>query len=171
MDDEYEAALIAFEEYLHSSSTGQLEKLRRAILNSESYAPDSPWLSRSSELFSEARFDETIREISSAMPGAFLSPIGHHLLSLSYESIGDKQNALAHKMFAQTALELITESGRGSAESPWVVLRVADEYALLRTRNLIPARQETHRSEGILDEIVCTDGSQHYFRVLEPRHD
>jgi hypothetical protein len=55
-------------------------------------------------------------------------------------------------------------SGDGTRARPWTVLRVSDEYDVLRSLGRRPASQELVGQAGReLDRIECVDGSEAWF--------
>ena len=58
----------------------------------------------------------------------------------------------------------ILATGDGTRARPWTVLRVSDEYDVLRSLGRRPVSQELVGGAGReLDRIECTDGSEAWF--------
>ena len=64
------------------------------------------------------------------------------------------------------ALESIRSTGDGTRAHPWSVLRVSDEYDVLRAAGRISREQTLLEADGrSLDRHVCDDDSEAWFDV------
>ena len=69
-------------------------------------------------------------------------------------------------LVAGAALRSIRSTGDGSEQHPWSVLRINDEYDLLRALDKVRDRQDLVETGGRrLDRLTCTDGTVAYFDV------
>ena len=106
--------------------------------------------------------------IRSWMPGALLSPSAHGYLAGALTELGDAEAGRIEAKFSRLALDSIAASGSGSEEEPCSVLRIEDEYDILRTRKVRVGSQSTRREEGrVLDRHESPDGQVTWF-VLDP---
>lgn len=102
------------------------------------------------------------------MPGALLSPAAHAALAHALTGAGRPDAAARERVLAQAALASILSTGDGTRERPWSVLRVGDEYDVLRSLRRRSAQQSVERDGGRhLDHHVCDDGSEAWFDVTE----
>ncbi len=100
------------------------------------------------------------------MPGAFFSPMAHAVLASAYDGQGDAARARRERRMAQLAMSAILSSGDGSRERPWAVLRVSDEYDVLRAQERTSRSQRTVTRAGReLDHHVCDDGTEAWFDI------
>lgn len=110
---------------------------------------------------------ETLARITSAMPALFLSPDAHAALAAAYASLGAEDHAARELDVARLALGAIGTSGDGTRERPWLVLRVGDEYAWLRSTGFVSTEQRLRTADGaVFDEHLGADGSTVWFRLV-----
>lgn len=101
------------------------------------------------------------------MPGAFLSPLVHSLLAGAFGRLGDSDQAEFEATLERAALAAIFNSGEGTAERPWRVLMISDEYDALRAlgRSSVDQRQLVV-GRRLLDYHRTDDGYEAYFDVM-----
>lgn len=148
--------------YLADPSPGTLAPLRRAVRGSSTFDPDLDLarIRRSLDGGPEA----AARALTAMMPGALLSPSAHTALALALERLGRAPEAARQRTLARVAVQGILATGDGTRVSPWTVLRVSDEYDVLRALGRRPVSQELVGEAGReLDRIACADGSEAWF--------
>lgn len=102
------------------------------------------------------------------MPGALLSPAAHAALAHALARTGRPDAAARERRLAEASLAGILATGDGSRERPWSVLRVSDEYDVLRSLRRRSVEQSVERDgRRHLDHHVCDDGSDVWFDVTE----
>lgn len=154
-------------DYIAQPSPQRLRALRLAIQSRRSYTAAPPFLPRAAGLAAAGRHREVIELVGQWMPGAFLSPSAHSLLARSLAGLGDQEGARQERDLARLAALSLLRSGDGSQANPWVVLRIPDEYDLLRWRHRNPVGQRVVQGDaGRLDVITCDDGSEAWFQVF-----
>lgn len=100
------------------------------------------------------------------MPGAFFSPSAHAALAAAHAGLGDEARSHAERRTQALALESIRGTGDGTRERPWSVLRLGDEYDVLRAGRRTSREQTLVVVDGrSLDRHVCDDGSEAWFDV------
>jgi hypothetical protein len=158
----------AFDLHLDAESRSSLDRLHRRVLDDATFSRATPWYDHASRLLQEDRWDEAIRVIERFMPGAFLSPDAHLMLSYSYAQIGDSDRSRLHAFYATTAVDAIALSGTGTRSAPWQVLHVADEYAFLRARGITTESQAmiTTPDGSTLDRHIGADGVERWFELV-----
>lgn len=146
--------------YFRSPSQETLIDLKRAITSDVTFDPYTSIDQRLAPLVNGRRHREVIATISAEMPGLFLSPGVHGTLSTAHRALGEAGLAELELIAAQIALRTITDSGEGSPDDPWRVLRVRDEYDVLDLTDRSSVHQEA-RAMGnrTLDVHRCNDGS------------
>lgn len=157
----------AFQSYAVDESPSALRRLHEAIIAEPGFDPATPWFARAMKLLTQQRYDEVIRIVTQQMPGAFFSPDAHQMLSHSFAGIGQDERARFEATVADKALAAITSSGTGERDRPWQVLRVADEYAVLRDRGIEAVSQEVVRiGERAFDVHRTAAGREVWFELL-----
>lgn len=106
-----------------------------------------------------------IRALHELMPGAFFSPITHQMLATAYEAIGRSRKANREHALARVAISSILNTGDGTAERPWSVLRISDEYDVLRVKGQTSQSQSLVEQNGrVCDRHECMDGNNAVLR-------
>lgn len=153
--------------YIEDPDPARLLELRVAIQACVSYTPTPPFLPEAVRLADAGRHGAVVELLAQWMPGAFLSPAAHSMLSQSLRALGDAEAADREEYLATLAVMSIWHSGDGSRNHPWVVLRVTDEYDLLRWAGRRAVGQRAERSGArFLDCITCEDGSEAWFELF-----
>lgn len=143
--------------YLADPTPATLAAVRRAVRATPGFDPGL--------VVSEV---DDLAALQRLMPGALLSPAAHGALAQSLARAGRQQAAARERLIARAALAGILATGDGSRERPWSVLRVSDEYDVLRSRRLRSTEQSLERDGSRhLDRHVCDDGSEAWFDVTE----
>lgn len=143
--------------YLEERSPAALADVRRAVRASRSFDPGL--------VVSEADGLEALQRL---MPGALLSPAAHAALADALARSGRREEAARERLLAEASLAGILATGDGTRERPWSVLRVSDEYDVLRSLRRRSVQQSVERDgRRHLDHHVCDDGSEAWFDVTE----
>lgn len=152
--------------YAEARDEQSLERVRRAVLAADSYTPDLDLAADTAEHRAGGDHQAVVQAVRARMPGAFFSPGAHALLSAAYAMGGDATRARREEATARLAMAAILGSGDGTRERPWVVLRISDEYDVLRAQERTSRRQELLTRAGrALDRHTCGDGTQAWFDV------
>lgn len=153
-------------DYVHDPRPERLRRLRSAVTGSPTFDPGLDLVAVAGAALEEGRIDDAIRGLTSKMPGAALSPSAHAVLAAAFEAKGDEAAARRERLMAELSVTTILSTGDGTREHPWSVLRVADEYDLLRTRGVTSVEQLTLTEGGrLVDGHVDEDGNQLWFAV------
>ncbi|NLE97743.1 MAG: DUF4919 domain-containing protein [Propionibacterium sp.] len=157
----------ALRAHLDRDTPESLALLQGTIRSEPTFDASCPWHERATFLLQSDRHDEVIRLINAYMPGAFLSPDAHLMLSHAHEQIRDVDRSRLEAYRATTALRVVVDSGSGTRERPWQVLRVIDEYATLRHLRVVPAAQRLVIDGGReFDVHACEDGVERWFELV-----
>jgi hypothetical protein len=147
--------------YATSRSADDLARLRDAVRRSPGFDPGLDVVGAVSPLFARDAHAEVVDRIQELMPGAFLSPAAHAALAAAHLALGDEARARAERRTQALALDSIRGTGDGTREHPWSVLRVGDEYDVLRAAGRVSREQTLVEADGrSLDRHVCDDGSE-----------
>jgi hypothetical protein len=155
-------------DYLADPGPAALDRLRAAARTAPNFTADlDVTLDRTvAPLIASGAYDEAVTALEDLMPGALLSPSAHGALSQALGRSGRTEDAEREATVARAALDGILATGDGSAEHPWSVLRVGDEYDVLRSLRRTRTRQTLVRDAGrTIDVLVCDDGSELHFDV------
>jgi predicted Zn-dependent protease len=152
--------------YLKERSAARFLQLRDAVARSPSYAPYASRLDPAHQLLDQGKFDEARQHLLSLLPNWLLNPGIHQLLSFVHHKLGEDRRAQFERAMAQAMLRGILSTGDGSAARPYLVLRTADEYDVLRHLGK-RSRQQALVQEGErrYDRQDCDDGSEIWFDV------
>jgi hypothetical protein len=152
--------------YLSDPGPATLDALRRAVRSAPNFRSDLTLDRTVDPLMARGAYDEAIDALRGLMPGAIFSPGVHARLSEALSHTGHQQAADREAVLAKAAIRSILSTGDGTAERPWSVLRVSDEYDVLRSKRKKPRQQEVvEAGDRHLDHHVCDDGSSLYFDV------
>jgi hypothetical protein len=143
-----------------------LEPLRDAVRSAPGFDPELRVREQAAALLREGRHDDAVTALEASMPGSLLSPAAHAMLATALRHTGRPEGAARHARLARAALEGILATGDGTAERPWSVLRISDEYDVVDSLGTRPV------SQGLLvdgarrvDRVECQDGRTLHFDV------
>lgn len=152
--------------YLADPSPAALAELRAAVRSAPNFTTDLVVGELVAPLMESGAYDEAITALRALMPGATFSPSAHAALAEALTGSGRPDAAEREVTLARAALRSILSTGDGSVERPWSVLRVSDEYDVLRSLRKRPREQTVVQVAGRhLDRHVLADGSEVHFDV------
>lgn len=162
------AALAA--SYAESRDPADLDRLWTAVRRAPDLDPLLDLETSGRRLLAAGAHADLLALVRDRMPGAFLSPSAHALLAAAHAGLGEEREARRERRTARLALEAILATGDGSAARPWRVLRVADEYAVLRARGRRSRTQRLVVRDGRPHDVhACDDGSTAWFDLGDAR--
>lgn len=158
-----------FANFIESPNRQSYLALRETIVNSDDYQPYSADAFESAErLYEQQELDQAREVLIAAMPNLLLSPRAHLMLSFLYSKQGDERSSQMELMLASACIDGILATGDGSAQSPYLVTRISDEYDVLDHFDKQLASQALRQSDDQhLDVIRCTDGSEIWFDISD----
>ena len=144
-----------------------LAPLQAEIMAAANYDPLVRLESVVSPLVDSGNHQGAVDAVWRMLPGVFLSPTAHAMLAHSYDKLGDEKAARRETKFARLALDALMSSGDGTQDAPYQVLRVSDEYDVLRyvQRTSVAQRVVVVDGQGY-DVHQCSDGSEVWFTLL-----
>ncbi len=152
--------------YAESRSVADLARLRDAVRRSPGFDPGLDVVAMVSPALARGAHEEAAAIVAGLMPGAFFSPSAHAALGAARAALGDDVRARAERRIQLLALESILSTGDGTRERPWSVLRIGDEYDVLRAERHASREQTLVTAGGrSLDRHVCDDGTEVFFDV------
>lgn len=154
-------------DYLDAPSAETLVQLRRAVRSSPGYTTELD-LVEPDRLLDEGAYDQALALLRTLLPGALLSPAYHSQLARAFDGIDEPRDAAREKRYARAAITSIRSTGAGSLERPWSVLRINDEYDMLRAMGKTSVRQALVKHGGrAIDRHETTDGSVYHFDATQ----
>lgn len=152
--------------YAESRSVDDLVRLREAIRTSPGFDPGLDVVGAVAPLFAKGAHDEVLAVVRDLMPGAFFGPSAHAALGAAHEALGDETRARRERRTQALALDSILSTGDGTRGHPWSVLRISDEYDVLRSQRRASSVQTlVVDGDRSLDRHVCDDGTEAWFDV------
>jgi hypothetical protein len=139
-----------------------LHSMNRVCTN-EDYDPYSDDLSQLEILMDEGKLEEAVAANNINL---LLSPRAHMVKHIAYTQLGKKQEADAELLLAHKILECMAQTGDGTAENPYQVIRITDE------RDMLLYLEEESASQGLvvqgdkkMDLIRTLSGKELYFDI------
>jgi hypothetical protein len=152
--------------WARTRSPADLAALRDAVRRSPGFDPGLDVVDAVAPALARGDHAEAAALVQGLMPGAFFSPSAHAALAAARAGLGDDVRARAERRLQALAIESIRSTGDGTREQPWSVLRVSDEYDVLRADRRTSQQQTLVAVKGgSLDRHVCDDGSEAWFDV------
>lgn len=157
-----------FMKFLQEPNRDSYLAVRAQLIASPAYDPYSRDLDQVEELLEQSGPQAACDAIQAALPNLLLSPRAHLLMSYLQHQLGNEDAAEMEMLVGQLCLQGILETGDGSAERPWLVLRTSDEYDVLQHFEK-ELQQQALAGEGDKkrDILTCTDGTVYHFDITD----
>lgn len=153
--------------YFADPSPTTAAALRAEIMASPGYDPRVDIPQRVAAAREAGQHAEVVAQVRALLPGIFLSATAHAHLAEAYAALGQETEAERERALVRRSLALVFESGDGSQERPWQVLRISDEYDAVAARGRSVAGQELRHVDGrAFDILTLDDGQQTWFELL-----
>lgn len=144
------------ERYAESPGPQTLGALRTTVRGAANFGADARLRAEVAAHRAAGDDEAVVRSVRAAMPGAFFSPGAHGLLAQAYAALGDEERAGRERRIARLALASVLRTGDGTAERPWSVLHLADEYDVLQAIGRTSTAQRlVRRGERRYDVHTC----------------
>lgn len=141
-------------------------ELRAAIRAADNFRPYLDIESGARPLLASGDVDAARAALDSLYPGAFLSPTWHRLLAEVAQRQSDPDAARRSAYFQEVVLYFIFADGDGTAERPWPVQMITDEYDVLRHLRKASIQQRlVGRDDRRFDVHACSDGTELWFEL------
>jgi len=158
-----------FVQFVESPGRETYLAFREKIIASDAYQPYSDELNTAGELYEQGKVKEAQEALQEAMPNLMLSARAHQLLGFLNHKLGDEQAAEAEMMMASACIAGILETGDGSENNPYLVVRTSDEYDVIECMEKDVERQSLiEKDDKRFDVLRCTDGSEYWFDITDP---
>lgn len=141
-------------------------ELSDEVVRSRNYQPSAQPMRIGSGLAQQGQAAAVLAGLESLLPGAFLNPGTHLLLSEAHRQLGQPEEAEREAVWYRATMSGILATGDGSINRPWRVLMISDEYDVLQALRKVSIRQElVTTAHGECDRQVCQDGTEYYFEL------
>lgn len=155
--------------YLQAQTEENFLALRQQIASTPGFSPNFSYEEATLALVAQQRYPEALAALKATLPGGFLSPGLHNMLSFIHVKLGDEEEARNESYLALAVLNGILASGDGSETRPYLVLQISDEYDVLKALGKDSAAQNLRQRQGrVLDQLRCQDGSVLWFDLTTP---
>ena len=164
-----ESVLKELECFLENPSPENFLRLRAATAATKDYLPYGRKPEEVGEFLARGDFSRAQATLVALMPGYFLNPGIHTLLSFIRHKLGDEAGAGVEFDFGVSFLSGILSTGDGDEIHPYQVLYVNDEYDVLEHLSK-KSHSQSLVSEGhrMLDRHDCEDGAKVWFDITTP---
>jgi len=151
--------------FLEAPTANHFRRLRDTLLDQSPADGLAAELLELASLAAAQDFAAVLDRTEHMHPGWSLSPRIHFYAALAAERL-DREAAELERFIFQACLEGILATGDGTAESPYLVTYVSDEYDVLAVLGLLPRSQSLIDRAGTLCDVVkCTDGAEIWFEL------
>lgn len=152
--------------FLLEPSPELFRELSDEVVRSRNYQPSAQPMRIGAGLAKPGQAALVLADLEALLPGAFLNPGTHLLLSEAHRQLGQPEEAEREAVWYQATMSGILATGDGSIDHPWRVLMISDEYDVVQALRKVPARQElVATAHGDCDKQVCQDGTEYYFEL------
>lgn len=155
--------------FVTSPSPDTYHAIRDEVIASDHYDPYSSELDQLDGPLAAQEYSQVRESISAAMPNLLLSPRAHWILSFVAMKTNDLDDAAFERALALLCTEGILGTGDGGRGKPYVVVRVSDEYDVMRHLGKKKVEQSlVLDGDRHLDVVRCEDGSELWFEITDP---
>lgn len=163
-DSVHDDALL--DAYLAHPGPESLAALRHQVRSAPGFRTDEVATSTLGPLLRDGDSAGIVRAGRAMVPGSLLSPSYHLVMGQALRRLGDVEAAEREVALARAAVAGILATGDGTAESPWTILRLSDEYDVLRAQGTRSVGQAlVRRGDRFLDRHETDAGTPAHFDV------
>ena len=143
--------------------------LRERIIDTSQYFPYSAEFYEMGELLEQEEYTLAVKLFQHTLPNLLLSPGAHLMVSYAYEAQNNTEMAEFEKQVAFLLISCLLETGDGTLDNPYLILRISDEHDVLNALGKA-RREQALMADGdrILDRHTCEDETDVYFDVTTP---
>ncbi|HET6762355.1 MAG TPA: DUF4919 domain-containing protein [Longimicrobiaceae bacterium] len=156
-------------------TTVDFTAFRMARAHSSAYAPyDAPNAAKHFGAYVQGRrFDALRAAADTVLQADFASIEAHVMRGYAAAQLGDARAAWLHRAIARGLVRSLEASGDGTREHPYVVISVAEEYALVNSRGLQRGEQSLGRCGAVECDVLSVidadgKGSLLHFDITLP---
>lgn len=151
-----------------------LDELTDKALACDSLPPDlsAVVLAELADLLATGEYAVLARRTEELQPAWALSPRVHFYAAVAADERDDAEGAELERFLFQSCLEGILATGDGTANAPYLITYLSDEYDVLAALGLDPQSQRLTEQRGILFDVIrCVDGEEVWFELTGVLHD
>ena len=157
-----------FERFAGDPSPEHFHQLRERMVAEPTYNPAADDVEVAGRLLAGGEAERAREALVPVMTNYLLSPRAHLLLAAACERLGEAEDARRRRALAEACLRALLASGDGSAERPYLVTRVSDEYDVLDHVGARWTRQSLRRRAGrACDVFDLVGGGETWFDITE----
>lgn len=157
-----------FAAFLKEPTKENFLAVRQLVVASPAYQPYSDDLGDIDDLLGEKKYAEAEARFKAALPNLLLSPRAHRFAAQAAKARGDEAAASDEAAAAEKCLKGILDTGDGSEKAPYLVVRVSDEYDLLRHLEKRSHGQGLRwKDKQICDVLRITGGGELWFDISD----
>lgn len=155
-----------FASFVQSPTLEGYLDLRQRIVQGGHYNPACDGEDQLWTLLHEKAYDEAQERIPQWMENFLLCPSYHKALSILAEARNEADRTEFESWLASSLLRCLLQTGNGTPERPYEVMRVGEELTILAALNLHPLRVQTLFVNGkVVDKMDTREGESVYFSV------
>jgi hypothetical protein len=157
-----------FERFAADPSQEHFRALRAQMVDEPTYNPLAGDVEAAARLLADGDAARAWETLVPAMANHLLSPRAHLLLAAAAERLGEAEEARRRRDLAAACLRGILATGDGTAQRPYLVTRVSDEYDILDHVGARWTRQSLRRHGGRACEVFDLEGGgEVWFDITE----
>lgn len=163
--------------FLEAPTARNYRRVRESLLEYVASLDAAPSLSpriiaELTELTLAEQFSAVLAQVDELQPAWALSPRVHYLAALAAEESGDQEGAELERFTFQSCLEGILATGDGTADAPYLITYLSDEYDVLCALGLETQSQVMLEQRGMICDVAkCLDGEEVWFELTGVVHD
>lgn len=162
--------------FLESPTARTYRRVREALLEEmaagEVAATSGSALAELADLAAAEDYAALLKLTDDLQPAWALSPRVHFYAALAAEALGESEIAEIERFTCQSCLDGILATGDGTADAPYLITYLSDEYDVLMALGLEPRSQVVVDRQGMLCDVArCADGEQVWFELSGLVHD
>jgi hypothetical protein len=159
---------VQLRSFLRRRSLSRYLDARAAMMESREFDPRSTVLPDVLQLLGRGRHDEVVAVTRAAMGNWILNAGIHVTMSRALAALGDSLGAKRELEIGGALLGGLLQTGDGSVERPYLVLRTADQYDVLARCGLRGLAHQVACREGrAYDAVACGGGRDVWFDVTD----
>ena len=105
--------------------------VRKHLISSDDYDPYSDETDKAGELIEQNDLEKARDKLTSSMGNLLLSPNAHQMLGFLHHKLGNEEAAEMELTIAHACILGILDTGDGTKDNPYIVVRSSDEYDVM----------------------------------------
>lgn len=161
----------AFMSFIQEPTAEGYLQLRELAFEHPDFNPYGNETQAVDDLIEAGQFDEAVeRAMELLIPDTLLSPMAHMRIAFAQEKLGNQEACDAERYIASALLHGIEATGDGTADRPYQISRVSDEYDLVSANGWTFQEQALRARDGReFDVITVAEREPIWFEITEIR--